>query len=258
MQKNQEMSGHHQLHMSNSKLEISETQILDLATASSPPVPLDAIIQQAGSDPTAESWRPHPICTGLGTGARANPIRVVDLTAFAIGLIPNEVACGVSGVLGVAAALSAPAVTYNGSRKCLKLMNEHYFHPRKLHVKIAHRKRIVKMFGLDKNDHLMWACELSFDVLEPSAQTTMLARMAAWQVKRKTDGADESAQKSRKRAWKKHHKGKTPKEGWGERLRIKFLDWILVQNLDEWEAAKAEKQAKKGGKENKKEDLDDD
>ncbi|KAI1494543.1 hypothetical protein F5X96DRAFT_694250 [Biscogniauxia mediterranea] len=117
---------------------------------------------------------------------------------------------------GVAAALSAAAVIYNGSHKYLKLMNEHYFHPRKLHVKIAGRTSSTCPGG--------FVCELSFDVPEPSAQTTMLARMAAWQVKRKTDEADESAQKSRKRAWKKHHKVKTPKEGWGERLRFKFLD----------------------------------
>ncbi|KAI5925720.1 hypothetical protein F4810DRAFT_657758 [Camillea tinctor] len=286
---NQEMPDNHEL-------EMAETQILKLVTAAFPPLPPGAVVQSlpkpvliprlnpGNHNPFARAWVPElrqlavtkedfiGFIDNLNIINSPNTaIGVVDLIAFAIGFVPNEVAFGVSSVLGATAVLSAAAMAYNGTRKCLRLINEHYFHPRKLHVKVINRKRIVRMFDLHKDDHLMepltestlelsvqdrnlkylaqWSCELSFDVPEPSPQTTMLARMAAWQVKRRTDRADESAQRSRKRAWKKHNEGKKLKEGLGEKIRIKFLDWILVQNLDEWEAAKAEKLAKKGGKE---------
>ncbi|KAI0602769.1 hypothetical protein F4775DRAFT_588340 [Biscogniauxia sp. FL1348] len=233
MQKKQEVPDNHQLYMSNSEPvlipRLSPGDHISFARAWAPELEQVTV--------TKEEFIRFIDNLNIINAPHA-AVHVVDLTSFAIALVLNEVACGVSGVLGVAVALSAAAVTYNGNRKCLKPMNEHCFHPRKLHVKIIDRKRIVKMFGLDKDDHLMvpladgtldlsvqdrnleylsqWACELSFDVPEPSAHTAMLARMAAWQVKRKTDEADDSARKRRKRAWKKHSEGKTLKEGWGK------------------------------------------
>ncbi|OTA54643.1 hypothetical protein K449DRAFT_310771, partial [Hypoxylon sp. EC38] len=186
--------------------------------------------------------RPHPA------------IHVVKLAAFVIGVIPYEGADGVAGALEAVAEIATIAMAYTRSKKYLRLMNERYFHPRRLHAKVVSSKRMLKMFHLDKKDPLLapltedsldlslqerclkhlsrWICELSFDDIPPlSHQTNMLARMAAWEVRHKIAKVDKKARRSRERAWKRHMKGKKFKEGRMERRRVKSLDWILIQNL---------------------------
>jgi hypothetical protein len=146
-------------------------------------------------------------------------------------------------------------------------MNEQFFHPRKLHVKIINTKKLKKRLGFDKKSTLLEplgernvdlsvqerclkyqsekSCELSFEVPGPAAQTTVLARIANWEVRHKIAKANKQAKWSRKRALKRHAKGKKLKDGWAEKSRVKQLDWIFIQNLDEWQTIKAEKEAKK-------------
>ncbi|KAI5867627.1 hypothetical protein GGS23DRAFT_549234 [Durotheca rogersii] len=201
-------------------------------------------------------------------------VQMVALIAVAISVIPYEGADGIAGGLEGLAILAAVVMSHKRRNRYLERVNEKYFHPRKLHVKITNSKKMIKRFGLDKEDPLVaplsedtlglsaqerclryvrkWTCELSFDVPPPSPQTGLLARIAAWEVRRKISKADDEARKSRQRAWKRHQKGKKLKESWGEKSRARSLDWILIQNLDEWEAARAEKQARKQEKKKEK------
>ncbi|KAI1648303.1 uncharacterized protein F4817DRAFT_364457 [Daldinia loculata] len=194
--------------------------------------------------------------------------RAALVTTFAVGFIPYDGTDGIAAALELAAGIGMAIVNHRRCKRYFSIMNEKSFHPRKLHVKIISPKRIMKMFNLDKKETLLdtlaeetldlsnqercikymskWACELSFDDLPPpNGQTTVLARMAAWEVKHKIAKADKQAKMSRKRAWKRHMKGKKLKDCWLERSRAKSLDLILIQNFDEWEAAQAEKEAKK-------------
>ncbi|KAI0138076.1 hypothetical protein F4776DRAFT_654460 [Hypoxylon sp. NC0597] len=263
----------------NRELEVTETHVFNLATSRFPPIPPDTVllplpkpvsiprISPGPQIPFARAWAPeladHEITRenfitfidNLNIIIRPHPaIHVVKLVAFAIGVIPYEGADGVAGALEAVADLAAIAMAYTRCKKYLMLMNEKYFHPRKLHAKVVDSKRMMKMFNLDKKDPLLapltedsldlssqerclnhlsqWICELSFDdIPPPSHQTNMLARMAAWEVRHKIAKADKKAKRSRERAWKRYMKGKKLKESRMERRRVKSLDWILIQNL---------------------------
>ncbi|KAI1392355.1 uncharacterized protein F4822DRAFT_126394 [Hypoxylon trugodes] len=275
------------------ELESTETRILNLAASYFPPIPSDTVfpplpkpvliprVNPGPQIPFARARVPelanHAITQedfitfidNLNIVISPHPaIHVVEITALIIGCIPFQGADGVAAGLGLLAVIATFATTYKRCKKYLELMNENYFHPRKLHVKIIKSKRMMQMFNLEKKNPLViplsqdtldlssqerclkylsqWSCDLSFDdIPAPSPQTNMLRRMAAWEVRRKISEADKKAKSSRKRAWKKHLKGKQLKENSLEKNRIKSLDWILIQNLDEWEASKAEKQAMK-------------
>jgi hypothetical protein len=134
-------------------------------------------------------------------------------------------------------------------------MNETYFHPRGLHVKVINTKKMIKMLGLDKKAPLVaplsedtldlsaqdrcllhlysWACELQFDHLPPRPQTTALARLAQWKINYMVKEANKTAGRSRKKTWKRYQKDKKLKEDKGENRRAKNLSWIMVQNLHE-------------------------
>ncbi|KAI1408536.1 hypothetical protein F5Y13DRAFT_172178 [Hypoxylon sp. FL1857] len=282
----------------NRGLEVTESCVLDLATSCFPPLPPDSILSPLPKPvliprvnpgpqiPFTRAWAPeltgHEITRedftafvdNLNIIIRPHPaIHVVKLAAFAIGFIPYEGADGIASALEVAADLATIVMAHTRSKKYLGLMNEKYFHPRKLHAKIVGSKQVMKMFNLNKKDPMVaplnedslnlslrerclkylsqWVCELSFDdIPPPSRQTNMLARMAAWEVRHKMAKADKKARRSRERAWKRHLKGKKLKESRLEMRRVKSLDWILIQNLDEWEVVKAKKQAERGKKRN--------
>ncbi|KAI8957557.1 hypothetical protein F5Y11DRAFT_339235 [Daldinia sp. FL1419] len=286
---------------SNPHMEVTETQILDIATSCFPPIPHDAelpplpkpvLIPRVNPGvhiPFARAWAPelenHAVTPedlvafidNLNILIRPHIAgRAVLVAALAVGIVPYDGAEGIAAALELAAIIGMALINHRRCKKYFAIMNEEYFHPRKLHVKIINAKRIMKMFNINKKEKLLaplsketlelssqercvrymskWACELSFDDLPPqSEQTTLLGRMAAWEVKHKIEKADKQVKKSRKRAWKRHMKGKKPRECWYENSRIKSLDWLLIQNLDEWEAAKAEKQTKKEKKQGCKE-----
>ncbi|TGJ84675.1 hypothetical protein E0Z10_g4117 [Xylaria hypoxylon] len=202
---------------------------------------------------------------------------VLQITGVAVGLVPYDIAEGIGGALEGIAIIGTIAMNYKRTKDYLSLMNEKYFHLRKLHIKIIGTKRLKKLFELDKKDPCLaplaedtleltsqerclqylsqYSCELSFDVPAPSPATTTLAKIATWEIKHKVRKADREARSGRKRAWKRHQKGKNPQSRWdsrGERARVKSLDWILVQNLEDWEAQKAEKKAKREAEKAKK------
>ncbi|KAJ1335775.1 hypothetical protein MN608_02518 [Microdochium nivale] len=71
-------------------------------------------------------------------------------------------------------------------------------------------------------------------------------RLATWRIKHLIARAEREAKVQRRRAWKRHReKGKPLKEpSWGERSRVNQLDWLFVQNLDDWEAQRRAKEDK--------------
>ncbi|KAI0521602.1 hypothetical protein F5B22DRAFT_544657 [Xylaria bambusicola] len=283
-------------------LPVTDTQILDAATACFPPVPENADLpplpkpvliprlEPGSSVPFARAWpvrlADHAITQEDFVAFIDNfniviapnvAIQVLGFTGAVVGLVPYDVAEGVGGALEAIAILSAIALNYKRIRDYLSRMNETYFHPRKLHVKVINTKRLKTILKLEKKDPLLapltedtlelssqerclkylsqHSCELSFDVPAPSPATTTLAKITAWQIRQKARKADKTAKAARKRTWKRHQKGKKLQGRWesyGEKSRVKSLDWLLVQNLEEWEARKAEKEAKK--KERKKEE----
>ncbi|KAI1827713.1 hypothetical protein F4861DRAFT_492268 [Xylaria intraflava] len=195
---------------------------------------------------------------------------VMEFTGAAVGLVPYDVAEGIGGALEGIAVLGTVAMNYKRMKDYLARMNADYFHPRRLHMKIIGTKRLRKLFGLDKKDPCLapvseetielsaqerclryladYISELSFDVPAPSPATTTLAKIRAWEIRHKIRKADRAAKAGRKRALKRHQKGKKPMDRWNsrvERERVNALDWILVQNIKEWEVRKAEKEAEK-------------
>jgi len=278
-----------------SESQDSEKVILDLATSSFPPVPKEVELPRlakpvliprvnpGSSVPFARAWAPELAKLAItkeefvtfvdNMNIMISPhvaFHVLKIAAFAVGLVPYDVAEGIGGAIEAIAILGAAAMNYKRTKGYLSLMNEKYFHPRGLHVKIISTKRMKKLFELEKKDPCLaplteetlelstqdrclkylsqYICELSFDVPAPSPATTMLAKISTWEIKHKIRKADRCAKLNRKRTWKRHQKGKKLQErweGWGERQRIKSLGWLLLQNLDEWEAQKAEKEAKR-------------
>ncbi|KAI0838311.1 hypothetical protein F5Y06DRAFT_287395 [Hypoxylon sp. FL0890] len=258
------------------ELEPTETHILDLATSCFPPISPDAVlpplpkpvliprVSPGAQIPFTRAWAPeladHEITRedfvafidNLNIVIRPHlAIHVVRLAALAVGFVPYDGADGIAGALEAVAELATIVMAYTRCKKYFRLMNEIYFHPRKLHAKVVSSKRCKDSLDLSFQERCLkylsqWICELSFeDIPPPSQQTNLLARMAAWEVRHKIAKADKKAKRSRERAWKRHLKGKQLKESRLDRRRVKPLDWILVQNLNEWETARAEKQAKK-------------
>lgn len=82
----------------------------------------------------------------------------------------------------------------------------------------------------------------------------MVTDLLQWEVDRKIQRADKHAIARRERALKRHAEGKTLKEPKREKKRAKTLDWILVQNLGEWEASIGEQPAEKPEKSTKREE----
>jgi hypothetical protein len=278
----------------NAELQVNERQMLNLATSSFPTVPEDVDlpplpkpvviprVDSGGAAPFARAWAPelakHAIAKedfvafidSLNITITPHlAFRVLQVAAFGVGLVPYDIAEAVGGALEAIALVGAIAVNYKRTKDYLLRMNEKYFHPRNLHVKIIGTKRLKKLFELDKKDPCLaplteqtleltirerclqylsnYTCDLSFDVPPPSPAVTTLAKITAWEIRHKIRKADKSARFCRKRAWKRHQKGKKLEGYWGfgERQKVKSLGWILVQNLEDWEVRKAEKEAKR-------------
>ncbi|KAI1192797.1 hypothetical protein F5X97DRAFT_64237 [Nemania serpens] len=279
----------------NTSLQGAERQLLDLATKYFPSISEDAVfpplpkpvlvprVNPGAATPFVRAWAPeladHAVAKEDFVAFIDNlnvimtphlAFRVMEATGAAVGMVPYDVAEGVGGALEGIALIGSIAMNYKRKKDYFALMNEKYFHPRKLHIKIIGTKRLKKQLGLDKKDPCLaplteetleltsqdrclrylsqYTCELSFDVPAPSQATTTLAKITAWQIRHKVRKADRLAKAGRKRAWKRHQKGKNPQDRWnslGERVRVKSLEWILVQNFEEWEAHRAEKERKK-------------
>jgi hypothetical protein len=198
--------------------------------------------------------------------------RALRIAGFAVGLVPLDVIRLLGSAMALVGTVGSIAMYYTRTRDYLSLMNEKYFHPRKLHIKVISAKRMKKMFKLDKKDPCLapltkktlelttqerclqylseYISELSFDVPPPTPATTFLARFTELEIRHKVRDADKHALRDRTRAWEMHQKEKAKEDckevrSWRQKQRVKSLDWLLVQNLEEWEARKAEKKAKK-------------
>ncbi len=69
-----------------------------------------------------------------------------------------------------------------------------------------------------------------------------------WEIRKASHGAA----RSRRRAWKRHQKGKTLKEPFGEKFHVRQLRWILIRNLDDVQREEAEKAAAAAAKQAEK------
>ena len=175
------------------RIQITDTQILDAATACFSPVTENADLpllpkpvvmprlDQGSSVPFARAWPPeladHAITQedfvafidNLNIAISPNvAIQVLAVIGAIAGLVPYDVAEGVGGALEAIATLGAIAVNYKRTKDYLALTNEKYFHPRKLHVKIVNTKRLKTLLKLDKKDALL--APLTEDTLELSSQ----------------------------------------------------------------------------------------
>lgn len=200
--------------------------------------------------------------------------RILEMLAFGVAFVPADGADGISGGLALLAALTAWAIARGRRRKYLALVNDALFHPRGLHARVVGTKEMRTLLDIAADEPLMaplgqetlalsaqernvlamrqWAAELDFEGLPaPDPAAGLLNRFGAWQVRRKTWEADKAARRGRKRAWKKHLKGKKLKEGRGEKFRIRWLSWVIVQNLSEWEEERKEMERLKAEKEGK-------
>ncbi|KAI0154200.1 hypothetical protein GGR57DRAFT_119684 [Xylariaceae sp. FL1272] len=278
-----------------STLEITESQILNVATSSFPPVPPSATLpplpkpviiprrDPGGTIPFARAWASELGASSItkedfiafldNLNVIMSPhigFHMLEIAALFVSVVPYDAAEAIGGAVGALAMLGAAAVNWKRTKDYLALMNESYFHPRKLHIKIVDTKKLKKLLKLEKKDpcllplseeslHLTsqerclkylsaHTCELDFDVPPPSKATKILARITAWEIRHKVLQADKKARWGRNRAWKRHQKGKKVNErwvGWGERQRVSGLDWLFVMNLDEWEEGKRVKEEKK-------------
>lgn len=75
-----------------------------------------------------------------------------------------------------------------------------------------------------------------------------LAVVADKRVRFEIRKAEKSASRARRRAWKRHSKGKKLKEPFGEKYRVRHLSWILVRNLDDVKQEEADREAAKAAK----------
>jgi hypothetical protein len=188
------------------------------------------------------------------------PAHAVALRIAAIGIafIPFDGADGVA----IATELAADALArYTVRTRChefLKRTNQDLFHPRGLHARLLNSNAMRQATNIPEDDPLIvplaedtlnmsphkrclehmkqYSCELSEDVPEPVPQTKVLQRVAAWHVRYQNRCFAKAAIKARKREWKKFAKGKRLKrEGDMEKKRIKKLQWLVVQDLSEFE-----------------------
>jgi len=203
---------------------------------------------------------PHPAVTAL------------EVAAFGVQFVPVPYSDALAGALQLAAGCAGVVLSHVRGRRYLARLNGEYFAPRGLHACIMGTKRLKAVLGVPARETLLaplaeetlglsaqerclaqverWAAPLALSGLPPpSPETDILAKFAAWRVRRRVRSADRRAARGRKRAWKRHAKGKKLREGWGEKSRVKGLGWIVIRNLDE---VVAEEEAKVKDKKTKK------
>lgn len=204
----------------------------------------------------------------------------LQVAAIGIEFIPFDGADGLAVLTELAAIGISYKVIIERCNKLLKKVNDDYFHPRALHARLVNTKRMTRSLGIPSDEPLIapleesilsmtahercmeqlkqYCSELSYDVPAPSPQTKLLAKFAAWNVEKKRKKFEKCSKRARKRAWKKHQAGKKLKrEGNQEKSRVKKLQWLLIQNLDDFEReerenAEAEEQKKKEKEEKRK------
>ncbi|OAQ68429.1 hypothetical protein VFPPC_04667 [Pochonia chlamydosporia 170] len=188
------------------------------------------------------------------------PAHAVALRIAAIGIafVPFDGADGLSTATELAADALARHTIRVRCQEFLKRTNDEYFHPRNLHARLVNSKTMRRVVNIPDDDALVaplaehtltmsprerclqqlekYSCELSEDVPDPAPQTKVLQRIAAWNVRKQNRYFDKVAVKARKRAWKKFRKGKKLKrEGGLEKKRVERLQWLVIQDLGEFE-----------------------
>lgn len=199
-------------------------------------------------------------------------IKMVELAAIGIGHVPVDWAEGLSGGLRLLAMATTAAVAHARRKRYLARANEGLFHPRGLHTRVVGTRKMGALLDLAKDDPLIVPlsettiglsvqdrCLLHLEskgaaplmvagLPGPGPQTKLLAKLAAWQVRSQTNKFEKMAAKSRKKAWKRAAKGKKLKEMGLERIRVKWLSWIVVQSLEDYEREVREEAEKKAQK----------
>lgn len=196
---------------------------------------------------------------------------ILHIAAIGIGFAPFDGADGVAAATDLAAHAISRYTVRTRCQNFVKRTNSEFFHPRHLHARLVDSKTMRQAVNIPEDDTLVaplsehtltmspherclqhmkqYSCELSEDIPDPTPQTKVLQRLAAWNVRHQNRSFGKEALRARKRAWKKHTKGKKLKrEGQLERKRAKKLQWLVVQDLSEFEE---QERAKEGLKKRK-------
>lgn len=183
---------------------------------------------------------------------------VLHIAAIGIGCAPFDGAEGVAAATELAAHVISRYTVRTRCQGFLTRTNSEFFHPRNLHARLLNSKAMRQAANIPEDDTLVaplsehtltmspherclermkrYSCELSADVPDPTPQTKVLQRLAAWNVRSQNRSFGKAALRARKRAWKKHGDGKKlEREGKLERKRVKKLQWLVVQDLSEVE-----------------------
>ncbi|KEY68745.1 hypothetical protein S7711_00616 [Stachybotrys chartarum IBT 7711] len=189
---------------------------------------------------------------------------ILTLAAFGIGFVPWDGAEGLATLTELAAVGVGYRIVVARYTRFLRAANESYFHPRRLHARLVQTGRMKKALGIPADDPLVapleestldmtahercmeglkpYCCQLSYDLPDPEPQTQLLAKLAAWTCEQDRKKVDRCAKSSRKKAWKKHQAGKKLKrEGYEERARAKKLQWLVIQDLEDWHKEEEER-----------------
>ncbi|KAI9163324.1 hypothetical protein HJFPF1_04930 [Paramyrothecium foliicola] len=254
-----------------------------------PPLPKPVIIPRLNTEiisPLVRAWPPelaHHAVTLESFIALIDNINILSnppasaiflqLASIGIGFIPFEGADGLAALAELAAIGVSYQLIVTRCNNFLKQANQEYFHPRKLHARLVNTKKMMRSLVIPTDDPLIaplvedtlnmtahercmkhletYSSVLCYDVPPSSPQTKVLEKIAAWNVERQRKKFEKCSKRSRKRAWKKYQAGKELKrEGKQEKSRAKKLQWLLIQNLEDFqreerEDAEAEQQKRR-------------
>ncbi|KAH8882733.1 hypothetical protein GQ53DRAFT_618558, partial [Thozetella sp. PMI_491] len=161
---------------------------------------------------------PHPV------------LKALEIASVAVGFVPLDYGDGLAAVLQLICILTGHVIAKRRCTAYLERVNEAFFAPRGLHARIIGTKELRRVLGLPKNDQLI--SPLSAETVEltcqerclagleargaarletenlalPSKETTLLAKLMAWQVRRKLSEFEKNSKRARKRALKRRDK----------------------------------------------------
>lgn len=147
--------------------------------------------------------------------AEAAPFKALDVASEGIGLVPNEIAQGVSLGLGIAAGTGSAATAYIRSKRLLDRVNREIFAPKSLEFKIVKDEEVMRRLNttatsLDPLQRLQeigpYVEVLSFDVEPPVKHENVIDRISAKQSAMKQASKEKKKQKKQDRRLEKREK----------------------------------------------------
>ncbi|KAJ2893961.1 hypothetical protein MKZ38_008047 [Zalerion maritima] len=211
---------------------------------------------------------PHPCVVAL------------KLVAAGASFIPVDYADAIEAALKITAEGVQYAVARARINAFLRKANESYWHARGMHVRVRSTKKMRKMIGIGKKEKLVlplteevvelttlerctrgierWCERLEVDPeglpmskVGGKGRGGYLERIAAWRVRWVVKEENKSAKKKRRKVMRRKEMGKKVRGEWGEQGRLRWLDWVVIQRLGDWEREMEEKERKNKEKKEK-------